>query len=167
MSQYLSYHRRVFHTGDDPYRTLALLAGFDVDVEYALQPLGPGHGGVALGGRSIIGAALFRSPGPLAPPRWGDGGAVSAVGCSPSRSRCAFHHAVGPAAGAEASSLTGKGHLLFMVTALAAYPQEAVLQAAALEKVGELLLHIVWQASAFGFQVGEESRVVPLDNPVE
>ena len=32
--QNLPDHRRVFHAGDDLHRTLALLAGFDVDVAY-------------------------------------------------------------------------------------------------------------------------------------
>ncbi len=33
---------------------LALLAGFNVDIEYSFQPLGPGHRNVALGEAAII-----------------------------------------------------------------------------------------------------------------
>lgn len=55
----------------------------------------------------------------------------------------AFHHATGAAAGSEASSLTGEGHQFLGVAAFAAHPQEAVFQAAALQVVGELLLHVV------------------------
>lgn len=65
----------------------------------------------------------------------------------------AFHHAAGPATGAEPSSLTGEGHQLLMVAAFTAHPQEPVLQAPALEIVGELPLNIVGQAATFRFQV--------------
>ena len=40
-------------------------------------------------------------------------------------------------------------------------------QAAAPEVVGKLLLHVVGQASAFGFPEGEEGRVVLLDDAVQ
>ena len=80
MCQYLPDHRRVFDAGDNPYRPLTLLAGFDVDLEDPFQALGPGHGGVAFGRRSVIRVesvlVLVASP---APPRWRDGGTVSAV----------------------------------------------------------------------------------------
>jgi len=59
---------RVFRAGDNPFRTLALLAGFDVNVEQPLQGPDPGHGGVALGWRSfiLVGGCLF-FPNALAP----------------------------------------------------------------------------------------------------
>ena len=87
--QNLPDYRRVFDAGDDLHRPPALLAGFDVDVEYPLQALGPGHGGVAFGRRSVIRMesvhVLVASP---APPRWRDGGTVSAVGSEhPMKSR--------------------------------------------------------------------------------
>ena len=80
MCQYLPDHRRVFDVGDNPYRPLTLLAGFDVDLEDPFQALGPCHGGVTFGRRSVIRVesvlVLVASP---APPRWRDGGTVSAV----------------------------------------------------------------------------------------
>lgn len=39
--QNLPDHRRVFHAGDDPHRTLALFAGYDVDV--ACRDVGQGR----------------------------------------------------------------------------------------------------------------------------
>lgn len=75
MCQYLPDHRRVFDAGDNPYRPLTLLAGFDVDLEDPFQALGPCHGGVTFGRRSVIRVesvlVLVASP---APPRWRDGG---------------------------------------------------------------------------------------------
>lgn len=49
--------------------------------------------------------------------------------------------------------LTGEGHQLLVVALLAAHPEEAVIQTAALEVVGKLPLHVAGQGFAFGFQV--------------
>jgi hypothetical protein len=38
----------VFDTGDDPDRSTAAAADFDVCVEYSLESLSPVHGGMAL-----------------------------------------------------------------------------------------------------------------------
>jgi len=80
MFQYLPDHYRVFDAGYDPHRALTLLTDFDVDVEDPLQPLGPGHGTMALGrcpfvvvsGDQIILAALATSG-------WRDGCSVMEV----------------------------------------------------------------------------------------
>src|SRR5690606_16856658 len=81
MCQYLPDHGRVFDAGDNPYRPLTLLAGFDVDLEDPFQALGPCHGGVAFGRRSVIRVesvlVLVASP---TPPRRRDGGPVFTVG---------------------------------------------------------------------------------------
>jgi hypothetical protein len=53
-SPYLLDGHRVFNTGDDAHWALALLAGFNVDIEYSFQPLGPGHRHVPLGEAAII-----------------------------------------------------------------------------------------------------------------
>ncbi|MFM1895753.1 MAG: hypothetical protein RLZZ385_827 [Pseudomonadota bacterium] len=42
-----------------------------------------------------------------------------------------------------------------------------MLQAAAFEVFGELLLHVAGQGAALGLQVGEKGRVILLDDPVE
>jgi len=79
----------------------------------------------------------------------------------------AFHHAAGAATRAKTSSLTGESYQLLVVAAFAAYPQKSLFQPAALQVVGELLLHVIRQRSAFGFQIGEERGVMLLDEPVE
>jgi len=54
---------RVLDAGDDLDGAAALLAGFDVDLEYPFKTLRPGHGGAALGGSfSFVGRA-FAAPG--------------------------------------------------------------------------------------------------------
>ena len=58
VSQYSIYHGLVLNAGDDPDRTTAATADFDLYIEYSLQSLSPGHtrkrgagsGGMALGG---------------------------------------------------------------------------------------------------------------------
>ncbi len=40
----------IFDAGDDLHRTATYLAGFNVDVEHALEALRPAHGGAALDG---------------------------------------------------------------------------------------------------------------------
>jgi len=37
---------RIFYTGNHLDGTATILTGFNVDIEYSLQPLGPCHGGV-------------------------------------------------------------------------------------------------------------------------
>ena len=59
----------VLHTGDDAHRALALLAGFNVDIEYPFQTLGPGHCHVALDEAAVI-PFLIGLLAPLAP-AWG------------------------------------------------------------------------------------------------
>lgn len=58
MIQNLLNDHRVLHAGDDAYRALASLASFDVDVEHALQPLSPRHGGVAFRRCLVVRATL-------------------------------------------------------------------------------------------------------------
>ena len=41
---------RIFDTGNDPNVTTTLTTGFNVDIEYSLQSLRPGHGTTALCG---------------------------------------------------------------------------------------------------------------------
>jgi len=54
---------RVFDKGDHLDGTAALLAGFDIDLEYAFKALSPGHGAMALlGGFDLVGG-LFTAPG--------------------------------------------------------------------------------------------------------
>jgi len=62
---------RVFDAGDDLDRPVAVLTGLDVDVEDALQALGPAHGGLTLGGHFVrcLLAALPRLAGVTAPAR--------------------------------------------------------------------------------------------------
>ena len=56
----------IFDTGDDSDRSAAAAADFDVYVEYSLESLSPGHGGVALGGRAdfCVGDRLDAFPAP-------------------------------------------------------------------------------------------------------
>mgnify|MGYP000550437910 CR=1 FL=1 len=58
---------------------LALLAGFNVDIEYSFQPLGPGHRNVALGEAAII-LTLISLLATLAPAHRCDQGSVFGVG---------------------------------------------------------------------------------------
>ena len=43
VSEYLPDHHRVFDAGDDAHITAAFTAGFNADVEDALESLCPGH----------------------------------------------------------------------------------------------------------------------------
>ena len=56
----------IFDTSDDSDRSAAAAADFDVYVEYSLESLSPGHGGVALGGRAdfCVGDRLDAFPAP-------------------------------------------------------------------------------------------------------
>jgi hypothetical protein len=40
----------VLNTGYDLYRSTATTANLDIDIEYALEPLGPGHCRLTFGG---------------------------------------------------------------------------------------------------------------------
>ena len=53
-------------TGDDSDRTTAATADFDVYIEYSLESLSPGHGGMALGGCAdfCVGVGLDAFPAP-------------------------------------------------------------------------------------------------------
>lgn len=79
MLQYLPDDFRVFYAGNDAHGALTLLTRADVDVEYPLQPLGPGHGGMALG-RCLVIRVVFVLIAPFATSRWSDQGPVFAVG---------------------------------------------------------------------------------------
>jgi len=71
-----------------------------------------------------------------------------------------FHHALGTAAGAEASFLAAECYEVFVFAQLALHPQKAVFEAAALEVRLELLLYKVRQR-AFGLgHQGAERGVV-------
>ena len=78
MIENLSYDRRIFDRGDDFHGAAAGLAGGDVDVEYALEPLRPTHGNVALGRGSVW--CLVGGLAALAPPGRRDQCPVLAVG---------------------------------------------------------------------------------------
>ena len=81
MIQNLLNDHRILHAGNDPHRPLALLAGFDVDIEYPFQPLGPGHGGMTFRRCLVVRVGFF--PGllaPLTPPSGSDQRPVLAVG---------------------------------------------------------------------------------------
>ena len=49
MGEYLADDVGIFDAGDDLHGIAAGLAGFDIDAEYALKPLCPCNGGMALG----------------------------------------------------------------------------------------------------------------------
>jgi hypothetical protein len=49
MSQDFVYDVLVFNTSNDTDRSTAATANFDIDIEHALEPLGPGHRGVTFG----------------------------------------------------------------------------------------------------------------------
>lgn len=81
--QNLPDHDRIFDAGNDPDRPLALLAGFNVDIEHPFQALGPGHGGMALGWYLVVRVGFV--PGlaaALAPPGGRDQCAMLAVGAN-------------------------------------------------------------------------------------
>jgi len=40
----------VLNTGDDFYRSTAMTANLDIDIEYSLESLGPGHRDVSFNG---------------------------------------------------------------------------------------------------------------------
>ena len=44
------YDGLVLNTGDDLYRSTAMTANFDIDIEYALESLGLGHRDVSFSG---------------------------------------------------------------------------------------------------------------------
>ena len=56
----------VLDTSDDSDRSAAAAADFDVYIEYSLEPLSPGHGGMALGGCAdfCVGDELDAFPAP-------------------------------------------------------------------------------------------------------
>jgi len=85
----LAYDAGILDAGDDLDGAATSLTGFDVDVEYPLQPLRPepapdlirGHGGMAFGGCAVcclIGRYWLSPP---APPGGCDDCPVLAVGC--------------------------------------------------------------------------------------
>ena len=79
MIEDLADDQRVFNAGNDLHWAAANMAGFDIDAEHALEPLCPGHGGMALGGCSVLcfigGLAALAAPGRC------DQRPVLAVGC--------------------------------------------------------------------------------------
>jgi len=56
----------VLDTSDDSDRSAAAAADFDVYIEYSLEPLSPGHGGMTLGGCAdfCVGDELDAFPAP-------------------------------------------------------------------------------------------------------
>ena len=50
MSQNSIYDVLILNTGDDLYRSTATAANLDIDIEYALESLGPGHRDVSFSG---------------------------------------------------------------------------------------------------------------------
>ena len=81
MGEYLADDVGIFDAGDDLHGIAAGLAGFDIDAEYALKPLGPCHGGMALGRGLVLcrmGSCGFAS---LAASSRSDQCPVLTVGC--------------------------------------------------------------------------------------
>ena len=79
----------------------------------------------------------------------------------------ALGHAPRPAAGAKAARLAAERHRVLGMAGVAAHPQKALLQAAATQVVFEFLLHIVRHGALLLGHVGDERRVVLLDDLVE
>ena len=52
----------ILNAGNDLHRPFALLAFSDVYVEHPLQASGPGHGGMLLHGRAVIGFGVYGLP---------------------------------------------------------------------------------------------------------
>jgi hypothetical protein len=57
-SECFGHHHRILYAGDYPDRVTAFPAGCDIDLEYTLQALCPGHRGAALGGRWFFNITL-------------------------------------------------------------------------------------------------------------
>ena len=72
-------HHRIFDTGDHLYRTATGRAGLDIDIEYTLQTLGPGHGSTTLGRSSLLFSVFILLLFSLAPLGWRHQGPMSAV----------------------------------------------------------------------------------------
>jgi len=66
-----------------------------------------------------------------------------------------LHHAASAAPGAESSPLAGEGYQHLVMAALTADSEKQMFQPSTIQVVAELLLYLVGQGSAFGFQVGE------------
>lgn len=81
--------------------------------------------------------------------------------------RRTFGHASRPATGAEAAAFATEGNQVLDVTRLTAHPQKAMFQPAAFEVILELALHIARQLPVPLRQMGDEGRVVLLNNLVE
>jgi hypothetical protein len=50
LPRFIGYDVLVLNTGDDLYRSTAMTANLDIDIEDALEPLGPGHRDVPFSG---------------------------------------------------------------------------------------------------------------------
>lgn len=81
--------------------------------------------------------------------------------------RGAFGHAPRPAAGAKTSSFTAEGDQVLDMAALATYPQKAMFQPPAFEVILELAAHVIRQILALLRQMGNECRVILVDDPIE
>ena len=76
-------------------------------------------------------------------------------------------HAAGATAWAEAPLLTGKCHQLLEVAFVAAHPEKAVFEAAALQVGLESPLDMVWEGFALLGQLVHKGGVVRFDELVE
>ena len=66
LPRFIGYDVVVLDTSDDSDRSAAAAADFDVYIEYSLEPLSPGHGGMTLGGCAdfCVGDELDAFPAP-------------------------------------------------------------------------------------------------------
>ena len=78
MCKYLLDHRRVFDTSDYLDNATAFFASCNIDIEYSLEALCPGHRGMLLHRRSLI--AVYLAMGVLASFRRSHQGSVFAIG---------------------------------------------------------------------------------------
>jgi hypothetical protein len=76
-------------------------------------------------------------------------------------------HAAGAAAGAEPSFFAGERHQPLEVALVAAHPEKAVLESAALQVGLEFPVNMVWQGFALLGQLVNQGRVVCFDELVE
>ena len=81
--------------------------------------------------------------------------------------RRALGHAPRPTAGAKTASFTAERHQVLGMAGVAAHPQKAMLQAPATQVLFEFLLHVFRQETLLLGHVGDERRVVLLDDLVE
>jgi hypothetical protein len=81
MGEYFFDHCRILDAGNDLHGAATGLAGFDIDAEYALKPLGPCHGGMVLGQGLVFCRMGRRGFASLAASSRSDQCPVMTVGC--------------------------------------------------------------------------------------